>query len=189
MEYVDKRLAVMQAAMELVAENGFHGSPMSMVAKRAGVATGTIYHYFESKDTLILDTYAHLEGQLLAAITETYPGDRPVQERFMHIGCVLVGNFLSSPLLFRFIEQFHNSPYGVDTRRDRVLGKKNDIVTRLFEESMQQQVIKELPLPMLFALTFGPLLQISRDHIFGLIELNERLIEEMVSACWDALKR
>ncbi|MDD2501941.1 MAG: helix-turn-helix domain containing protein, partial [Geobacter sp.] len=57
MESTDKRIAVIQATIELVAEYGFHGSPMSRVAKRAGVAAGTIYHYFESKDALIESSY------------------------------------------------------------------------------------------------------------------------------------
>ena len=38
MEKGDKRCAVIQAAMELVAEHGFHGAPMALVAERAGVA-------------------------------------------------------------------------------------------------------------------------------------------------------
>ncbi len=34
----DKRLAILQAALELIAEQGFHGAPMAMVADRAGGA-------------------------------------------------------------------------------------------------------------------------------------------------------
>ena len=39
----------------------------------------------------------------------------------------------------------------------------------------------------LFALTFGPLIDISRDHILEFVTLNERLIEETVEACWGAI--
>ncbi len=189
MESIDKREAVMQALMELVAENGFHGSPMSLVAKRAGVATGTIYHYFESKEMLIRDTYAELEGQLLAAVSMEYPAERSVRERFMHIGRTLTRSFLASPLQFRFLEQFHNSPYGAESRRSRMVEGKGDIVTRLFEDAVAQQLLKELPLPVLFALTFGPLLVVSRDHILEVLELDEHLVEKTVEACWDAVKR
>ena len=53
MEKSDKRCAIIRATLDLVAEQGFHGAPMAAVAERAGVAAGTIYRYFESKDLLI----------------------------------------------------------------------------------------------------------------------------------------
>ncbi|MCE1225248.1 MAG: TetR/AcrR family transcriptional regulator [Geobacteraceae bacterium] len=188
MESTDKRIAVIQATIELVAEYGFHGSPMSQVAKRAGVAAGTIYHYFESKDALIESSYAHLEEELIASIKQGYCEEGPVQERFMHIGRALVDNFIAFPMKFCFIEQFHNSPYGVASRREKMLGKKNDLISSVFEDARQQGLIKELPLLVIFALAFGPLLIIIRDHIFGLVQLDSFLIEETVRACWDALK-
>jgi AcrR family transcriptional regulator len=38
----DKRRAIMKAAMELIAEHGFHGAPTAMIAKKANVAIGSI---------------------------------------------------------------------------------------------------------------------------------------------------
>lgn len=184
----DRRAAVIQATIELVAEFGFHGSPMSQIAKQAGVAAGTIYHYFKNKDALIECAYAHLEEELIVSIKQGYCEEAPVQERFLHIGRTLVENSIAFPMEFRFIEQFHNSPYGIASRRERMLGKKNDLVSSVFGDARQQNLIKELPLSVIFALAFGPLLVITRDHIFGLVQLDSFLIEETVKACWDALK-
>jgi len=190
MERGDKREAVMLAALELVGKNGFHGAPMALIAKRAGVAAGTIYRYFESKDLLIRETYACLEGRILAAVMAEYPDERPMRERFHHIWQRLFAYFLAFPLEFRFIEQFHNSPYGVASRRDKMLGKEDkDIITELFEEGRKQQLIKDLPLPVIFALTFGPLADLCRDHILQFIVLDDALIALTVEACWDAVKR
>jgi AcrR family transcriptional regulator len=190
MEKGDKRTAIIEAALELVAEQGFHGTPMAMIASRAGVAAGTIYRYFANKDVLIRDIYTSLEADAWAMIREEYPEDQPIRDRYLHIGRKLIGYFLTSPLEFRFVEQFHNSPYGVDCRRDKFFGKKNkDLVTELFEEGQQQQIIKELPLPILSALTFGPLVDACRDHILQFINLDETLIEQITEACWDAIKR
>ncbi|MHB8836512.1 MAG: TetR/AcrR family transcriptional regulator [Candidatus Methylomirabilia bacterium] len=190
MEHGQKRAAVMQATLELVGEHGFHGSPMALIAERAGVAAGTIYRFFESKDILIKEVYASLEKQILAAVTADYPARGPVRDRFLHIGRQLVGFFITSPLQFRFLEQFHNSPYGVACRRDKVFGKnKKNIIIQLLEEARDQQVIKDLPLPILMALTFGPLVDVCRDHVLEFITLDDRLIERTVEACWDAVRR
>lgn len=185
----EKRDEIIGAALELIAEHGFHGAPISMIAKKARVAAGTIYRFFESKDDLITETFACLEGQMLAAIMEHYPEGRPIRERFLHVSKKIVNYFLVSPLEFRFIEQFYNSPYGVACHRDRILGKKEkDIITELFEEGRQQQIIKDMPQPILIALTFGPLIDICRNHILQYFELDEPIITRTVEACWDAVR-
>ena len=186
----DKRLAIIQAALELVGEYGFHGAPMAMVAQRAGVAAGTIYRYFESKDILIAAAHADLEQRLHGAIMEHYPEGRPVRERFIHMGKVIVRYCIASPMEFRFLEQFHNSPYGAAHRRDKIFGELGDnICFNLFTEARTGQIMKDLPLSILFALAFGPLLNICRDHILGFQTLDEDLIGRAVEACWDAVKR
>jgi AcrR family transcriptional regulator len=186
----DKREEIVQAALEIIAENGFHGAPMVMIAERARVAVGTIYLYFGSKDDLIIETYDCLEGQMLASVMTHYPEIRSIRERFLHVGHHLVNYFLDSPMKFRFVEQFHNSPYGVVRHRDRILNKKsNNIIIELFEEGRRQQIIKDLPLSILEALTFGPLIEICRNHIFQFYELDESIITRTVEACWDAVRR
>ena len=60
----DKREAILQAMLELVAERGFHDAPMSLVAQRAGTSAGIIYHYFPSKDELIRALYLHVKAKM-----------------------------------------------------------------------------------------------------------------------------
>src|SRR5690606_31556619 len=61
----DKKKAIFESTLELIKENGFHGTPMSLVAKNACVAAGTIYHYFKSKDELICELYAYNRGRII----------------------------------------------------------------------------------------------------------------------------
>ena len=186
----EKRDEIIRAALELIAAHGFHGAPMALVAVRAGVAAGTIYRYFESKDDLIRATHACIEGQILAALTAAYPEQQPIRDRFLHIGRKLIGYFLASPMEFRFMEQFFNSPYGVAHRREKLFGnQEKSIIFKLFEEALERRIIKPLPLPVLCALTFGPLVDACRDHILEFIVLDDILIEQIVSACWDGVKR
>jgi len=49
----DKYQRILDAAIEVIAENGFFESPVSKIAERAGVADGTIYLYFKSKDDVL----------------------------------------------------------------------------------------------------------------------------------------
>ena len=48
-----KKQLIMDTALELFAENGFHATTMSRVAKKAGVSKGLAYNYFESKQEIL----------------------------------------------------------------------------------------------------------------------------------------
>jgi AcrR family transcriptional regulator len=186
-----KREEIVRAALELIAEHGFHGAPMAMIAERAGVGAGTIYRYFENKDVMITELFQELEERSYPLIKEGYDPDKPHRERFLHLNSSLIHYFIEYPLDFRFIEQFFNSPYGVAHRRDKLLGTKEgcDVFKELFEDGISQQVMKDLPIVILFDLAFGPILAVARDHILGFIVLDDALIARTVEACWDAIKR
>ena len=191
MSKIDKREEIVRAALELIAENGFHGAPMAMIADKAGVGAGTIYRYFENKEVLINELYRDLEQRLFTVLMQGYSKNNPVRERFLHLGTAILRYCIANPLDFRYLEQFHNSPYGVVHRRDKIFGEadEQDVYRELFEEGVAQQVIKGLPLVVLFALAFGPLITVARDHILGFVILNEALITQTIAACWDGLKR
>ena len=64
----EKYQRILDAAVEVIAERGYFSSPVSAIAKRAGVADGTIYLYFKSKDevlrTAIDTTFARFYRQV-----------------------------------------------------------------------------------------------------------------------------
>lgn len=188
---LDKRHEILLAALHLIAEHGFHEAPIAKIAERAGVGAGTIYRYFANKDILINELFREHHAKISSVLSTGYREEGPVRERFLHLGTALLHYFIANPLGFRFVEQYLNSPYGIAFRRDRLLGKADDedLCRRLLEEGVSRQVVKELPLVVLFALAFGPLLAVARDHVSGVVELDEDLIEETVQACWDSLKR
>jgi AcrR family transcriptional regulator len=187
----DKRSEIVRAGLELIVEHGFQGATMAMIAARAGVAAGTSYLYFESKDVLIKELYREIEERIRAFLQEGYSTEMPFREQFLHLGTKLLQYCIDNHLDFRYLEQFHNSPYGVACRRDEILGKpeNTDIFINFFVQGRDQQVVRNLPLVVLFALAFGPLLLVARDHILGFIMLDDGLIEQIVTACWDSLKR
>lgn len=163
---------------------------MTIIAERAGVAVGSIYNYFENKEVLIFELYQHLENKIYPVILDGYSLEKPIEERFIHLGTTLLRFFTDNPLVFRYIEQFFNSPYGVASRRDKLVEKRDDrnVYRELFEDGVSQQVMKNLPLPMLFALSIGPLFAAARNHILNFVMLDDILIARTIEACWDSVR-
>ena len=181
----------MQAALELIAERGFHDAPMAMIIEKAGVASGTMYHHFENKDILITELYRELEEKINATLREGYPVERPLRERFLYLIRKLFRYFTVNPLHFRYMAQYFNSPYGFSPHGDRHLGKpgNHDILIDIFEQGIKQQVLKEFPNAVLLSLAVGPLISLTRDHTLGFINLDEIMIKQITEACWDAIKK
>src|SRR5258706_3968989 len=75
-----RRSRVIEAAMELAREGGYDAVQMRDVSARAGVALGTVYRYFSSKDHLLaaalLEWARGLEGNITARMAPS--GDAPV---------------------------------------------------------------------------------------------------------------
>ncbi|HVJ92404.1 MAG TPA: TetR/AcrR family transcriptional regulator [Labilithrix sp.] len=69
----DKRERILKAAVKVFARSGFHATRVSDIAKAAGVADGTIYLYFESKDELLLSLFEDRVGKLLTFMREELP--------------------------------------------------------------------------------------------------------------------
>ena len=59
-----KRKAIIEAAIEVFAERGVANSPSSAISSAAGVAEGTLFRYFKTKDGLISELYRELRREV-----------------------------------------------------------------------------------------------------------------------------
>jgi len=67
----DKRIALLESATEMVAALGL-GAPTAQIAKKAGVAEGTLFRYFPTKDDLLNELFAYLTSNLSEALQRDY---------------------------------------------------------------------------------------------------------------------
>jgi len=70
----DKRQLILNAAVHVFAEKGFHQARVSDVADRAGVADGTIYLYFRNKDDLLISIFEDSMDTLLSGLQAALDG-------------------------------------------------------------------------------------------------------------------
>lgn len=63
-------MQIIDAAVEVIAENGYHQSQVSKIAKQAGVADGTIYLYFKNKEDILISLFKEKMGQFIERMEE-----------------------------------------------------------------------------------------------------------------------
>ena len=80
-----KREAILDAAIRVFAEKGFHSSRISDVAREAGVAEGTIYLYFKNKDDLLLSVFSKRVGAFVEDVRQAVAEVSASQEKLRTI--------------------------------------------------------------------------------------------------------
>jgi len=81
----DKREAILKAATQVFARNGFFQSQVADVARAAGVAAGTVYLYFRSKDDLLVSLFERTMREAIAEGRAALEGIGDPHERLMRI--------------------------------------------------------------------------------------------------------
>ena len=75
------RAVILSAALDLFQERGYEATTMRAIAERAGVSLGGSYHYFPSKEHLVLEFYRHTHELHLAAITPLLAREKDLTAR------------------------------------------------------------------------------------------------------------
>jgi len=81
----DKRNAILDAATRIFAERGLTAAPTSEISKQAGVAEGTLFTYFKTKDDLINALYGEIKLEVADAMMSGFPRKKSVRTRLQHV--------------------------------------------------------------------------------------------------------
>src|SRR5580700_11963505 len=100
----DKRTAILQAATEVVAVLGV-SAPTAKIAKGAGVAEGTLFTYFATKDELLNRLYLELKMGLRDVVIAGYPAGKSLIDRMRHVWDRYIGWGSAHPLKQRAMRQ------------------------------------------------------------------------------------
>ncbi|GGY41229.1 TetR/AcrR family transcriptional regulator [Pseudoduganella albidiflava] len=100
----EKRLQLLHAAAEAVAQRGV-GAPTAMISAMAGVAEGTLFRYFPTKEALLNELYLHLFGHMCAALAEALDPAQPLVQRARQQWNAYIDWGLAHPSWIRAINQ------------------------------------------------------------------------------------
>ncbi|HEX8076146.1 MAG TPA: TetR/AcrR family transcriptional regulator [Thermoleophilaceae bacterium] len=101
---VDKRRLILDAAIRVFAEKGFHHCRVSDVADEAGVAYGLVYHYFDSKEEILNSLFIERWQLMLDAIVEIDEmRDVPARDKLYMVASFIIDSYRFEPNLMKVI--------------------------------------------------------------------------------------
>jgi AcrR family transcriptional regulator len=81
----DKRNSILDAATRVFAERGLTAAPTSEISREAGVAEGTLFTYFKTKDDLVNALYREIKLELADAMMAGFPRRNGVRAKLQHV--------------------------------------------------------------------------------------------------------
>ena len=179
---VDRSAAVRRALRSLVARHGFHGASMSAVASEAGVATGTAYVHYRSKDDLVFAAYLETKRELGHAATAGLDPDAPPAERFRRLWLNVHRHLAAEPERARFLVQVDGSPYAEAAHHQALAVADDPLIAEASKPDMAA-LLAPLPPEVLYDLALGPAVRL----VAGGGKLEPEALDAVADACWRAI--
>ena len=184
----EKRIALLNATLHLVNNNGFHDAPMSKIAKMADVSPATIYIYFANKQDLINQLYLETKASFSNYAFKDYLPNSPVKNGFELIWRNIAQFKLNQVEEANFLSQCDNIATMVD-EESRQEGLKNlQPLLDLWERGQKEGIIKNISPYLLYAYTIYPLAFLMTMEKRNDFELTENHLAEAFELAWNAIK-
>lgn len=176
---------IFKATLVLTGKVGLAGLKMSEIAKHANLASGTIYVYFISKETLLNELYSKLKQE---SINQLHIDLRSSSFKieFKKVWLASFAYRLQHQRETIFMKQFRNSPFISDYNKsltDQYLVELDLFISRGKEELL----IKNVNTKILIGTIIGMLNEFS--NIYQSTDSLESIDSELLfNICWDAIK-
>jgi len=99
-----KREKILKAAIKVFARDGFYNAKMEEVARRAGVAVGTTYLYFENKDDLMISIFEEEMVPIINAMRREIAGQATATEKLTTFVRVHLSFVEKDPVMAHLLE-------------------------------------------------------------------------------------
>ncbi|UXD70460.1 TetR/AcrR family transcriptional regulator [Sphingobacterium faecium] len=183
-----KVISIFETTLRLIKDHGFHGTAMSKISQDADVAIGTIYHYFPSKDDLIVSLFQYCGDALHESIFESIQEELTYKETFFHIWKGFVKFYRENVEMFSFFEQFYSSPYyKVNSYETNESISGQSSILKFLTEGIKIGELKNTNVEVLACIFFGTAVSAIKGVKHNKLKSNES-ISDVVEIIWDGVK-
>ncbi len=179
----EKEKSIKAAVIQLILQEGFHGTSISKIAKVAGVSPATVYIYFENKEVMLQDIYSEYSEEIFEYLLNRVHREMRGQQLIEVLVRSYYNYIRENKEIFSFVEQFSTCPSLASTCKE-TKGIKN--INHLIVEMKNNQLIKDYSNDNLIAIMFYPVKAIALNNRKSEAEKSD-LLQEMIRIIQDAL--
>ncbi|MEO7198223.1 MAG: TetR/AcrR family transcriptional regulator [Solirubrobacterales bacterium] len=168
---VDKRRAILDAAIRVFARQGYHATRVADIADQAGVAYGLVYHYFPSKEAVMTELFTERWSLLLAASDALYERDISAQDKLDGIAGFIIDSYRHDPELMKvIIIEVTRAANSFGATHLPEIRRAYDTVARIVTDAQHEGLYRSDVDPDFVGMWFyGAIEQLLSGWVFGLI--------------------
>lgn len=174
-----RRDEILQATLTLIPQHGLTGLRISHIAQQADCSPGIIYHYFASKDEIILSLGELVTAEFGRALNVDHLITLTPFERLKQGWLNTFHYFVAHPDKTLFLEQFKNSPY----HTDETFGPDFEKLILALNEDVANGRLKNFPIIVMYQMTLTVAISLAKEVVKGQVVMDEDLLDSVATAC------
>lgn len=187
METKDKRTIILDTALDLFTKQGLQQTPMSQISKESGIAVGTMYHHFKSKDELINGLFLEDKKRFGAYIKFTDKEKTlSIKERFSILWRNCYDFYIDYPKNFLFSSSIIYSPLISEDTRSEARQYYQEAID-FIKEGVEKQTFQNVDIPLLMRWYYLSVSVFAQVVIAKEVEANETNINKAIEMAWNSL--
>lgn len=183
----DKRQKILDAALKMFLKKSYDATAIPPIAKEAGVSVGTIYRYFDSKETMVNELFCETLRGLREYVEKDYPKNANVKESFFYIFDKLYEYCEENYDKFMFISSAETSYY-IRQENKIKLEEFYDFIFNDLQKFKKEGLVRDLPNKMFIALVYAPIESVLYMQKEGILEKTDNIIKDLRESCWNAVR-
>ncbi len=182
----DKRQKLINTAVKLFVKDGIHQTSIQTLAKKAGVSTGSVYTYFDSKETLVVEAFYNVLDESIAAITVNYDDTQSIKERFYYLLEQRIRYNIKYPTKFQFLNICSAEPTVMQDVLNNDCG--TSALATVLIDGKEQGIIRDLPPQDVLYQVIGGISFSLEWRLFYRKQISEEDIMIMIDMAWNSIK-
>jgi AcrR family transcriptional regulator len=177
---------ILDSALKLFTEQGFHKTPVPEIANKAGIGAGTIYRYFKSKEDLVNALYQKWKGIFSRMLVQGFPENEDEKAQFFHLWNKMAQFQIEHPQPFQFLE-FHFHANYLDRESLKIEEASHVFLSGFFEKCRGKNLIKNIPPEALIGYCYGAFLGLVKYYEKMNKKLDKKIVQAIGESCWQGM--
>ncbi len=165
----DKPQQIIDAAVRVFARNGYYSSRVSDIAREAGIASGTIYLYFKTKDEILVTLFRHKMAEWVASVRKAIADEQDPVAKIRRIVELHFKVIEDNPELAEVVQvELRQGQKFFRGASAREVSAYFDVIQAVLEEGIAAgRVRRDLPVKIATKMLFGAMDQLATSWVLG----------------------
>jgi len=157
----DKRALILDAAIKVFAQKGYHGSRVSDIAREADIAYGLVYHYFKNKEEILHTIFDERWGGFLEVMDEIAQRDTSTEDKLVSVAALILNGYRVAPDWVKvLVLELQRSSRFAEPGQLRAVGRMFQILARMLRAGQEKGELRPELDPDVACYVFGGALEI-----------------------------